>query len=98
MNKKWSLFLAVVMIASLILSACGGEATEADCAEAEVLCVGLVTDVGEIDDKSFNQSAWEGVQQAREILAPLSTMSRPKMPRTTAPICSCSSTRIMTSS
>jgi basic membrane protein A and related proteins len=26
--------------------------------------VGLVTDVGKVDDKSFNQSAWEGVQQA----------------------------------
>lgn len=68
MNKKWSLLLAVVMIASLILSACGGEATEADCAEEDVLCVGLVTDVGEVDDKSFNQSAWEGVQQARDEL------------------------------
>ena len=68
MNKKWSLLLAVVMIASLILSACGGEATEADCAEEDVLCVGLVTDVGEVDDKSFNQSAWDGVQQARDDL------------------------------
>jgi len=68
MNKKWSLLLAVVMMASLILSACGGEATEADCAKENVLCVGLVTDVGEIDDKSFNQSAWEGVQQARDEL------------------------------
>jgi basic membrane protein A len=28
------------------------------------LCVGLVTDVGEVDDKSFNQSAWEGVKKA----------------------------------
>lgn len=35
-----------------------------DCASPDVLCVGLVTDVGEIDDKSFNQSAWEGVQMA----------------------------------
>lgn len=40
------------------------EDTEADCASAEVFCVGLVTDVGEIDDKSFNQSAWEGVSRA----------------------------------
>ncbi len=68
MNKKWSLLLAVVMIASLILAACGGEATEADCAEEDVLCVGLVTDVGEVDDKSFNQSAWDGVQKARDEL------------------------------
>lgn len=39
-------------------------ATEADCAKPEVLCVGLVTDVGEVDDKSFNQSTWEGVVEA----------------------------------
>lgn len=42
----------------------GGETAEADCSSPEVFCVGLVTDVGEIDDKSFNQSAWEGVQRA----------------------------------
>lgn len=40
------------------------EMPEADCASAEVLCVGLVTDVGQIDDKSFNQSAWEGAKLA----------------------------------
>jgi basic membrane protein A len=66
MYKKFSLLMAVVMIASLLLAACGGGATEADCADEDVLCVGLVTDVGEVDDKSFNQSAWEGVQQAGE--------------------------------
>jgi basic membrane protein A len=43
----------------------GGAATDADCAKAEVWCVGFVTDVGEIDDKSFNQSGWEGVQTAK---------------------------------
>lgn len=43
-------------------------AGEADCAAEEVLCIGLVTDVGEVDDKSFNQSAWEGAQQAAEAL------------------------------
>jgi basic membrane protein A len=39
-------------------------AEEPDCTSEDVLCIGLVTDVGEIDDKSFNQSAWEGVLQA----------------------------------
>jgi basic membrane protein A len=34
---------------------------EEDCSSEALFCVGLVTDVGEIDDKSFNQSAWEGV-------------------------------------
>ena len=32
------------------------------------LKVGLVTDVGRLNDKSFNQSSWEGVQQAEKDL------------------------------
>lgn len=38
-------------------------------AGAKKLRVGLVTDVGKVDDKSFNQSAWEGVQCAQKNLA-----------------------------
>jgi basic membrane protein A len=37
-------------------------------AGAKKLKVGLVTDVGKVDDKSFNQSAWEGVQCAQKNL------------------------------
>ena len=44
------------------------EEASGDCASEDVFCVGLVTDVGEIDDKSFNQSAWEGVQKAADEL------------------------------
>ncbi len=74
MNKKITILFSLLVLAAMILSACatatpettGGEeaAAEKDCKSAEVLCVGLVTDVGEIDDKSFNQSAWEGVKKA----------------------------------
>jgi basic membrane protein A len=63
MSKKLFLMLATLIVAALALSACGGSG-EADCSSDDVLCVGLVTDVGEIDDKSFNQSAWEGVKLA----------------------------------
>ncbi len=42
--------------------------TETAPAGAKKLRVGLVTDVGKIDDKSFNQSAWEGVQCAQKNL------------------------------
>ena len=31
-------------------------------------CIGLVTDVGLVDDKSFNQAAWEGAQHGAELL------------------------------
>ncbi len=69
MFKKFSVVMVIIMIASMILAACGGGApSEADCAKADVVCIGLVTDVGEVDDKSFNQSAWEGAQQAAEEL------------------------------
>lgn len=67
MSKKFYTLLAIFALAAVILSACGngGEET-ADCTSEEVLCIGLVTDVGEVDDKSFNQSAWEGVQEVAE--------------------------------
>ncbi len=41
------------------------EPTAADCPKEEVFCVGLVTDVGRVNDKSFNQSAWEGALQSQ---------------------------------
>ncbi|MCP4423993.1 MAG: BMP family ABC transporter substrate-binding protein [Chloroflexi bacterium] len=64
MFKRFSILIIVLMILSVVLAACGGGEVEADCASEEVLCVGLVTDVGEVDDKSFNQSAWESAQLA----------------------------------
>ncbi|NSW51249.1 MAG: BMP family ABC transporter substrate-binding protein [Anaerolineae bacterium] len=66
MFKKISVVFAFVMVLSLFLAACGQK--NVDCTQEDVLCVGLVTDVGEVDDKSFNQSAWEGVQKAADEL------------------------------
>ena len=37
---------------------------DSNCGAPENFCVGLVTDTGKVDDKSFNQSAWEGAKQA----------------------------------
>jgi basic membrane protein A len=64
MTKKLFLVGLILVLAALVVACQPKEATEADCGKDDVLCVGLVTDVGEVDDKSFNQSAWEGVQQA----------------------------------
>jgi basic membrane protein A len=73
MSKRLYIVLSVLVLAAIVLSACAqqpgaGDSGEPDCASDDVLCIGLVTDVGEIDDKSFNQSAWEGVQRAEEEL------------------------------
>jgi basic membrane protein A len=66
MYKKFSSVMAILMIATMFLAACqAATPTEADCPKAEVLCVGLVTELDGIDDKSFNQTAWEGVLKAQ---------------------------------
>src|SRR5215212_11518735 len=67
--KKLQALLATVLITTLLLPACA--TATPDCANEDVFCVGLVTDIGKISDKSFNQSAWEGVQQAEKELGAL---------------------------
>jgi basic membrane protein A and related proteins len=46
----------------------GQEATTAETAEGEPIQVGLVSDVGRFNDRSFNQSALEGLQRAESEL------------------------------
>lgn len=58
MTKKIYVVLSIIMMAALILSACGGAAG------GKKLKIGLVTDTGGVNDKSFNQSAWAGVEKA----------------------------------
>jgi len=69
MNKKLYYVFAAIIIAAMLVPACGPAGEQApDCSQEDVFCVGLVTDVGKVDDKSFNQSSWEGVQQAEKEL------------------------------
>ena len=63
--KKMYVLLAALLISAMVLPACAPAASGGNCADAETFCVGLVTDVGKVNDKSFNQSAWEGVQRAQ---------------------------------
>jgi basic membrane protein A and related proteins len=65
MYKKLLFAVVLTLAISLFIAGCG---QSVDCTEEGVFCVGLVTDVGEVDDKSFNQSAWEGVELAGEEL------------------------------
>lgn len=60
-RKQLHVLFAALLIFSL-LPACRPKAL--DCTQEEVFCVGLVTDIGKVSDKSFNQSVWEGIQQA----------------------------------
>ncbi|MEH7388677.1 BMP family lipoprotein [Bacillus sp. JJ1474] len=67
-KRKFGLALSLVLAAGTILGACGkSEEKEGDTAKTETnesaFSVAMVTDVGGVDDKSFNQSAWEGLQE-----------------------------------
>ena len=92
--KKFYTLMAIVLVASMFLSACGSAATPAPTAmpaptqapapttapapaataampaattastTGTSISVGMVTDTGGIDDKSFNALSWAGVQEA----------------------------------
>ena len=60
--KKWVFATLVALLAlSLVLVGCGGAGDEG-------LKVGMVSDVGGVDDASFNQNTWDGLQRAQEEL------------------------------
>jgi len=56
--KKLYAAMAILLTAAMVLAACAPKAAGAG------VKVGEVTDMGGIDDKSFNASGWDGVQQA----------------------------------
>jgi basic membrane protein A len=62
MIKRITATVAAVALATIGFAAPSKAASEADCGKGVVFCVGLVTDTGKVDDKSFNQSAWEGAK------------------------------------
>lgn len=76
MTRKFSFIMTLVLLATFVLTACAGQPaaapTTAPAAPAATnpppaaakLKVGLVTDTGGVNDKSFNESAWNGVQKA----------------------------------
>ncbi len=57
--------VAAAQAAQIAADACVSPPVAADCAQPDVFCIGLVTDVGVVYDGSFNQFAWEGVLQAQ---------------------------------
>jgi basic membrane protein A and related proteins len=70
MKTKVFALLSFIVVLSMVIAGCAPAAAPAaaDCSSKTVFCVGLVTDVGKVDDKSFNQSAYEGLKQAEKEL------------------------------
>lgn len=58
--KRLSVFTLIAAVAASLTFSAAAPAIRAQ----DEYKIGLVTDVGQVDDRSFNQSAWEGAQQA----------------------------------
>ncbi|MDV6376657.1 BMP family protein [Sporosarcina sp. GW1-11] len=75
-KRKFGLAMSIVLAAGTMLAACGSTDKGKDNAadkpaagkdgEKSEFSIAMVTDVGGIDDKSFNQSAWKGVKEFGE--------------------------------
>ena len=60
MQKKMLALFSLLLIGAFVLAACGAPAAE----ETAAAKICQVTDVGGIDDRSFNATAWKGIQDA----------------------------------
>jgi len=72
-NRKFILLFVLLLSLGFVLAACGNGSNEdeansgnSDTGDTEEASgdysIAMVTDEGGVDDKSFNQSAWEGIQ------------------------------------
>lgn len=71
-NRTFILLFALLLSLGMVLAACGGGNGDEDTGSDDNgtteegagsdYSVAMVTDEGGVDDKSFNQSAWEGIQ------------------------------------
>jgi len=67
-KRKYGLALSLVLAAGTLLGACGTDKDKKDSTSSNGgnesdFSLAMVTDVGGVDDKSFNQSAWEGIKK-----------------------------------
>ncbi|WHX48945.1 BMP family ABC transporter substrate-binding protein [Paenibacillus woosongensis] len=76
MKKTMKMALPLLLVFMLVLTACGqkagnqntgaGNGPAGNDQNIKKLKVGMVTDLGSVNDKSFNQSAWEALQQLKK--------------------------------
>ena len=66
LKKLFAIGLAFTMMTTLLVG-CSGNKNEANSNSGDkVYTIGMITDTGGVNDESFNQSTWEGLQKAEE--------------------------------
>jgi basic membrane protein A len=69
-KRKFGFVMSLLLATSTLLAACGSDEGKdvKDKADKDAIKIGMVTDAGTIDDKSFNQGTWEGILKAKKDL------------------------------
>lgn len=63
-KRTFALALSMILATGVVLSACGSsDDSKKSGGDSDKFTVAMVTDTGGVDDRSFNQSAWEGLQK-----------------------------------
>ncbi|KRE26006.1 BMP family protein [Agromyces sp. Soil535] len=62
--RRWFGFCAALVAASVTLAGCAQAPESGGTDAAAEACVRMVTNSGGLEDRSFNQSSWEGLQEA----------------------------------
>ena len=73
-KKVIALVLSALMVTGLV--GCGSDNNSSTAKEGAIK-VGMVTDTGTIDDKSFNQGTWEGIKEAEKEFGLETTFMQP---------------------
>lgn len=70
MKKKVITMAVAMLMTTTLLAGCGSESGDGDKATAggKTMNVGMITDSGTIDDKSFNEGTWNGILDAKKDL------------------------------
>ncbi|MEV3083475.1 BMP family ABC transporter substrate-binding protein [Paenibacillus larvae] len=67
MKKTLQFSLVMLLVLSVVLAGCGKKSSndggKERASKGSDIKIGMVTDMGGINDKSFNQSSWEGLKQ-----------------------------------
>lgn len=66
--KKIVALSSAILIGSMSIVGCTSKKNNTETKDTKSMKVGMVADVGGINDESFNQSAWEGLQKAQKEL------------------------------
>ena len=66
----------ITLLIAIVITSCGSDSTKSE----DSVKIGLVTDTGGISDRSFNATAWKGVQDARRDLGILGAYLESQLP------------------